>query len=453
MAQKPEEAINPEEVYRTDKKDSSSEFGPVGAQQVGALLRHTRKEKGLSIDDMSQRTRIRDVYLIAMEAGEVEKLPGTAFIAGFMRLYAKNLDLNLDNSLVERFLADFENRHQNLTTENFSPPAKSRQRPNSGAVLGGIIGLVALSMAYGHFLEGDGQGEQQLPTSPPLKVGEVAPASAQRLKSRPEADKSVSNSDQSEVLPSESQQPIEDELPEIVEEFPEDEFPEEDLPEIKVAAKESQRAVIDKPVREIKKPELAKLPVAVDKSFREPQELVVLWPRAIVVSPSSEATQLRANPAPVMVPDTAPVLAPVLDKPIDSFESQPVKPRKKEAEVIKEDAKLTPRQRIVNRYPESMAGNKDPEPEASNAVSLISRELVWVQIRDDEGVVLKDMVMQPGHLFRVPVGMPFFATLGNAGGVQLRVGKKKIPFLGAPGEVIEELELSAANLLKQAAKT
>ena len=106
---------------------------------------------------------------------------------------------------------------------------------------------------------------------------------------------------------------------------------------------------------------------------------------------------------------------------------------------------------IVERYPERVA-NADLVPESAQAVSMLASELVWVQIQDGEGHILKDMVMQPDQLFRVPPGGRFFATLGNAGGVRLRVGNRFIPYLGKPGQEIYDLDLAPEALLRRAKK-
>ncbi|HIJ84350.1 MAG TPA: DUF4115 domain-containing protein, partial [Magnetococcales bacterium] len=86
----------------------------------------------------------------------------------------------------------------------------------------------------------------------------------------------------------------------------------------------------------------------------------------------------------------------------------------------------------------------------ARSIALVAKELVWIQIQDKDGIVLKDMVMQPEHVFHIPDGETFYAILGNASGVQLRVGDKTLPFFGESGEVIQDLELSPEPLLNRA---
>ncbi|MBF0621722.1 MAG: helix-turn-helix domain-containing protein [Magnetococcales bacterium] len=87
-----------------------------------------------------------------------------------------------------------------------------------------------------------------------------------------------------------------------------------------------------------------------------------------------------------------------------------------------------------------------------NTVTLLAREKVWVQIQNQDGQVIKDMVMKPGHQFQVPENGLFFATLGNAGGIRIWVGEKEIPPLGKQGRVIRNLDLSARALLARSSE-
>ncbi|MEO5334066.1 MAG: DUF4115 domain-containing protein [Magnetococcus sp. YQC-5] len=103
---------------------------------------------------------------------------------------------------------------------------------------------------------------------------------------------------------------------------------------------------------------------------------------------------------------------------------------------------------IKERYPEPVNGESDLAPESPNAVSLLASELVWVQIKDQNGIV-KDMVMQPGFLFHIPEGGQFTATLGNAAAVRVRVGAKELPLMGEAGSMIEGLKLNPDQLRKR----
>jgi cytoskeleton protein RodZ len=427
-------------VFSESKEDFSSERKLVEASQVGILLRQTREAQNFSIDDMSQKTRLRDVHLISLEAGDVEKLPGTAFVAGFMRLYAKNLGIAND-PVVERFLLDFESKRQNLTADSFSSPTKPRQQPNSGAIIGGLVGLVALSVAYSQFGGMDDAG-QQLPSTPPVKVGDTVPVFVENSDKESKPAKSVLHVGKPELQSLNVQWSTEvkgsSTKPEYVSKKP-------------AEVVKKPEYVSKKPAEVVKKPVLKQKPIVVAK-YRKPQpKPVVLKPKtvAVVKKPVKKVAPPRM-PAPVVVKKI--VRAKVRREVVKPYKPKTVKPLKRKVQRRVEDKRLNPRQRIYHRYPEPIVDKQALIPDSSKAISLISRELVWIQIQDDEGTVLKDMVMQPNHVFRVPTGGQFFAILGNAGGVRLRIGSKKLPYLGEPGEVIQDLDLSVTSLLERAAK-
>lgn len=58
---------------------------------IGVRLREARMRQGLDLADCAAATRIRERYLIAIEDGRFESLPGPAYVSGFIRAYAAHL--------------------------------------------------------------------------------------------------------------------------------------------------------------------------------------------------------------------------------------------------------------------------------------------------------------------------------------------------------------------------
>ncbi|MGI6684796.1 MAG: helix-turn-helix domain-containing protein [Bacillota bacterium] len=69
--------------------------------QIGEELRLRRESKGLSLREVEDATKIRMKYLIALEANDFEALPGKVYVIGFLRTYARFLEMN-DEELVNR---------------------------------------------------------------------------------------------------------------------------------------------------------------------------------------------------------------------------------------------------------------------------------------------------------------------------------------------------------------
>ena len=63
---------------------------------IGVRLREARMRQGLDLADCAAATRIRERYLIAIEDGRFESLPGPAYVSGFIRAYAAHLGVKVD---------------------------------------------------------------------------------------------------------------------------------------------------------------------------------------------------------------------------------------------------------------------------------------------------------------------------------------------------------------------
>jgi len=64
------------------------------ASGLGALLRGEREKRGLSHDQVSQITRLRRHFIVALENEEWDNLPPSVFVKGFIKSYSKTLGLD-----------------------------------------------------------------------------------------------------------------------------------------------------------------------------------------------------------------------------------------------------------------------------------------------------------------------------------------------------------------------
>ena len=72
---------------------------PVG--EFGDKFRKAREKKELSLDDVSNVTKISSRMLQAIEEEHFDRLPGGVFNKGFIRAYAKHLGLNSDDAVTD----------------------------------------------------------------------------------------------------------------------------------------------------------------------------------------------------------------------------------------------------------------------------------------------------------------------------------------------------------------
>ena len=66
---------------------------------IGSLLHDKRNEKGMTIEQISEITKIRAEYLIALENSLYKTFPSEVYLKGFLKNYAKFLGINPDHAL------------------------------------------------------------------------------------------------------------------------------------------------------------------------------------------------------------------------------------------------------------------------------------------------------------------------------------------------------------------
>lgn len=69
--------------------------------EVGERLKEARQAKGYTLDDLQQITKIQKRYLVAIEEGNLNVLPGNFYARAFIKQYADTVGLNGDQLLSE----------------------------------------------------------------------------------------------------------------------------------------------------------------------------------------------------------------------------------------------------------------------------------------------------------------------------------------------------------------
>jgi cytoskeletal protein RodZ len=70
--------------------------------EIGAHLRSARTKKGLSLEDVANKTLIQPRFVTAIEQGKIEELPEALYVRGFIRRIAEVIGIN-GESLAESF--------------------------------------------------------------------------------------------------------------------------------------------------------------------------------------------------------------------------------------------------------------------------------------------------------------------------------------------------------------
>lgn len=117
---------------------------PVQADHIGALLCATRMRTGGDLQEIAKILRIRYGYLVAIEDGRHEDLPGSAYSIGFVRAYADYLGLD-GNEVVRRLREETDGTVAKARFE-FPIPSSESGLPNGG--------LLAIAVAIGMVVYG-----------------------------------------------------------------------------------------------------------------------------------------------------------------------------------------------------------------------------------------------------------------------------------------------------------
>ncbi len=96
----------PLSTYKVDEKFEAEISA--ATQFDGAFLQKIRLYKNVSLDKMSEATRVSRSYLSAVEANDHRNLPAAVFVRGFIVNMAKNLGLD-ENKVASSYMKIFKN--------------------------------------------------------------------------------------------------------------------------------------------------------------------------------------------------------------------------------------------------------------------------------------------------------------------------------------------------------
>ena len=89
---------------------------------IGEKLRLAREERGISLRDISEQTRISMRYLEAIETSDYKRLPGGIFNRSFIKAYAKYVGFD-EKEAIEDYASTLRQKGESL--EDIQPPHKS----------------------------------------------------------------------------------------------------------------------------------------------------------------------------------------------------------------------------------------------------------------------------------------------------------------------------------------
>ena len=93
--------------------------------EIGRILQEARETAKISLEDAEASLRIKKEYLIALENGNFNLLPGTTYVSGFLKSYTQYLGLNINQSLMHIVPLNSNSPNPNETILGTLPNKKS----------------------------------------------------------------------------------------------------------------------------------------------------------------------------------------------------------------------------------------------------------------------------------------------------------------------------------------
>jgi cytoskeletal protein RodZ len=119
-------------------------------ESVGEFFRQVRETKGLTVDEVASKTRIRSDFVKALEEGNFAKLPDQVFARGFVRSYARSLGLDEEDA-IHRFVqsagAFYEKQGERERLRQRQVEEERRRRANRKAV-GIAIAIAIITLIF-----------------------------------------------------------------------------------------------------------------------------------------------------------------------------------------------------------------------------------------------------------------------------------------------------------------
>lgn len=137
--------------------------------ELGNRLKEARQAKGMSLDDLQTVTKIQKRYLLGIEEGNYQMMPGPFYVRAFIKQYAEAVGLHPEE-LFEQYKGDLPTTHSDDIPEKLSRVQTRKDLGESSSkifdllpkILIGAFVIGALVVIY-YFVQknaGDGADEQ-----------------------------------------------------------------------------------------------------------------------------------------------------------------------------------------------------------------------------------------------------------------------------------------------------
>ena len=362
---------------------------------IGVQLRGARKETGRSVADVANELRINVGYLNAIENGEIDALPSSTYVAGFLRSYGNLVGFD-GNELARTYLGRVDNADRQPT---YSFPQNNVKPQRSGALMASFAVILAVAGYVGWYWtetksDKDNNGTAIIASAP--ATSETGPGVA-------------GIGTPAIIEPDGTAQTV----------FAEGETEESLASDIGTSQQLGNEPALMKPVADEVTPEATKI-----KNGNDAESVIAETDLAFNDAVSNE-TVIEAE-TPIMNVTTADTQIASNDTTISSSDGR----------------KILPDDNNNVSQSSAIANQRDPLQE----ITIRATGSSWVEIIRNNGEEVMTQLMRVGDTYVVDGAENLYLSTGNAGGIEFVITGGDTISAGAIGEIVRDLPLSVDKL-------
>jgi len=411
------------------KRKVFDDFDPApSGPSVSETLRATRMAHGYDLRDVATMLRIRYPYLLAIEEGRYQELPGSTYAIGFLRSYAECLGLDPD-MVVTRYKEEAAGsvRRQEL----YLPTPAAEGRASGGTLLLGTLVLAGIVYGGWYYLSATDRSVADLVPTLPDRLVSLLDGVPTKSVEQQAADQSLAS----------TQPGVEPAVPAPVITTPAQTTPPAAANPIQVSPTQSGAATATSspqtgtPSTSGKPPQTAQTTLQGGAAKPQAGPAPATLPPAQSPLPSANAPSANQMGGQGVVNVPAPPAE-------DDDEASPQDPTPLNTVAAPPAAPATPTASVP-------ANGKVYGTLNTNAKLILkATQESWLQVRDGSEIVFT-RVLKPGDTFRVPDKPNVKIRTGNAGGLVIMADGGESPPLGSVGQVLRDVAIDSHGVVRR----
>ena len=147
-----------DESAQVDAQSTREQEREEGLQSPGERLQRFREQKGLTTEEVGKALKIPASYIDAIECSAFDKLPGLMFVRGYLRSYARLVDLDPDE-IIQRFDQFTGDNGKETPRLSEGKDVEIRRQVSPVVSIGGAVSVISilLVVAFSYYNWGGGR--------------------------------------------------------------------------------------------------------------------------------------------------------------------------------------------------------------------------------------------------------------------------------------------------------